>query len=80
MIAVAKVSLSLSQLRPSQSMWVMMMMMMLSGKGENVGGVGRLIVGVEDAGGRSTSAVVDAVRAKPLMHEAQRRRLEGVVG
>ena len=63
-------------------MWamMMMMMMMLSGKWENVGGVGRLIVGVEHAGGRSTSAVVDAVLAKPFMHEAQRRRLEGVVG
>ena len=55
-------------------MWAMMVMMMLSGKGENVGGVGRLIVGVEHAGGRSTSAVVDAVPAKAFMHKAQRRR------
>lgn len=38
------------------------------------GEVGRLIVGVEHAGGRSTSAVVDAVPAKPFMHKAQRRR------
>ena len=45
------------------------------GEGRECGGeVGRLIVGVEHAGGRSTSAVVDAVPAKAFMHKAQRRR------